>query len=64
MQLIRGLERGDGSARAGVCEQQRLQDLVGAVGHEHLARIDIVQGGNGGAKFGGRAVGIAMPLDA
>ena len=38
VQLVRRLERGDGAARAGVGEQQRLQHLVRPVGGEHLLR--------------------------
>jgi hypothetical protein len=64
VQGVGRLEGGHRTARAPVGEAQGLEDLVGAVGHEHLRRRDAVVGGDGLAQRGGVAVGVAVPVEA
>ncbi len=61
--LICRLEGDDRSTRPGVGQQDRLEHLVGAVGSEHLGRVDTVRRGDRLAQLGGGAVGIAVPVD-
>ena len=63
VQRVGRLEHGDGAAMAPVGEAQRLEDLVRAVGREHLLGLDVVEVGDGGAQLGRGAVRVAMPLD-
>ena len=63
VQRVRGLEEQGAPARAAEGEQERLQDLVGAVGAEDLVGRHLVQIRDGLAQLGGRAVGIAVERD-
>ena len=63
VQRVGRLPHRGGAAGAAVGEQQRLQHLVRAVGHEHLGRVDVVQPGDGGPQVGRGPVGIAVPVD-
>ena len=61
--LIRRLEGRDGATRAGIREQDRLEDLVRTVRHEDLRRIDAVQLGDRLAQLRCGTIGISVPLD-
>ena len=64
VELIGGLEGRHRAAGAGEGEQQRLQDLVGAVGREDLRRFHAVQGGDRLTQRRRGAIGIPVPLEA
>ena len=63
VERVGGLEQQGAAARPAEGEQQRLQDLVGAVGTEDLVGGDVVEVGDGLAQLGGGAVGVAVERD-
>ena len=63
VQRVGGLEGEHLARRPAVGEQQRLQDLVGPVGAEHLRRLDPVVLGDRLSQLGAVAVGVAVEVD-
>ncbi len=63
MQRVGGLEDGHRATRPAVGKAQRLEHLVGAVGREHLGRVDTVVGGDGLPQRPIGPIRVAVPVE-